>query len=82
MKWQPSGIDFDANLKDFRDFTRVELTEAEYVARLEQCRDCSMCRHGRCLSCGACVWRRALTADATCPKGKWTPLDTGAAATE
>ena len=73
--WMPSGIDFETNLKDFRGFTRVELAEAEYVERLQICGKCSMCRNGKCLSCGACVWRKALTADATCPQGRWPALD-------
>jgi hypothetical protein len=71
MIWQPSGIDFDKALAEFRSFSACELSEPEYVARLQSCGKCSLCRQGKCLTSGQCVHRKARAEAETCPKGFW-----------
>lgn len=75
MTWNPSGIKYSEAIAEFRTFTSAELTEPEYVSRLETCRDCSLCRVGKCLPTGQCVHRKARAAAETCVKGKWPALD-------
>lgn len=73
--WMPSGIDYTKALKEFRDFDRQLMTEAEFVQRIESCRDCSLCRLSKCLITGSCVGRLCRTPAKACPKKRWAAID-------
>lgn len=76
VPWWRSGLNFAAAVARYVAAGCPNVPLATYRERLQICRDCALCRRGKCLVCGCNVARKAKMATENCPKELWPKLET------